>query len=317
MTYTRHTLKNFLAILFFFCVLFFFTPCYAAIKDVSLQQVANTHHLKIVSSSPDKFILRGNNIELVFKNSSRTFLANGIITPLGFPCSLKKRQLTIAYNDYTTHVLPFLGGKTNILPQSMIIVLDPGHGGHDNGAICNSIKEKNITLDIAQRVAKKLTDCGHKVILTRNVDNFITLDQRTNIANQQKASIFVSIHCNSAESKTANGIETFVLTPYGQPSYNRVKTASCDFKRCINNKFDQTNLILAYNIQKTLVERLRANDRGIKHSRFHVLKALNCPGILIECGFLSNLNDRQKLSSEKYRQALAGAIFEGIIKFSK
>ncbi len=290
--------------------------CYATEREIPLSKIAKLHNLKTVSSSVNKYTLRGNGIEFTFKNLSRTFLLNNIITPLGNPIKYYKQQLFISYSDYVTHILPFFTKIEKPSKNYVTIILDPGHGGHDNGAISSSgIKEKDIALDICKKIADKLTKLGYKVFLTRNSDSYVSLKQRTNIANQKKASVFVSIHCNSAESKSANGIETFTLTPYGQPSHNKAKVTASDLKHYQNNKFDKSNLLLAFEIQKTLILQLQAIDRGIKHSRFIVLKDLNCPGVLVECGFLSHVDDRQKLSSNQYRQELSEAIANGILRF--
>ncbi|MDE6432376.1 MAG: N-acetylmuramoyl-L-alanine amidase [Opitutales bacterium] len=289
--------------------------CGAVEKVVPLRRIADAHKLQIIPSSQGEFILRRGDVKFAFKNASRTFSVNNVKILLGFPCSIRRRQSSILYSDYIAHVLPFLSPKKNYSQTPITVVIDPGHGGNDHGTVCNKLQEKMIVLDVAKKVATRLSAKGYKVLLTRTTDTFVPLDQRTNFANKCHATIFVSIHCNSAEARTASGIETFILTPYGQPSSSKNFQSPRDLKTFSNNKFDASNLLLAYQVQKNLTQQAHALDRGIKRSRFQVLKGLNCPGILIECGFLSNPNDRQKLISEQYRQILAEAISSGISNF--
>lgn len=290
--------------------------CYTNNQYVSLNIIANKHSAKSISQGHN-LILYGNNLRLIFENSARTFSANGILMPLGFPCAIINKQLSIADADYKTHVLPFFTRDKTSHNSPLIIVLDPGHGGHDNGTVsANGLQEKAITLDICKKIAQILSTQKYKVYLTRTSDIFLKLNDRAELSNKKNATIFVSIHCNSAESKSARGVETFILTPYGQPSQNKAKKTLSDLKQYPNNRFDSENLMLAYNIQKSVIEKTRNIDRGVKHNRFHVFKNLKCPGVLVECGFLSNQFDRQNLASDKYRQFLAEAIVDGIIKFA-
>lgn len=282
--------------------------------SISLKQISETHQLRTVLNSPEKIILRGKGLNFIFKNSSRTFLVNNISFPLGFPCLLG-HHASLSYIDYTTHILPFFVPKGKIPKQSIVIVIDPGHGGKDTGTIHSGIQEKIITLDISKKVAKMLSKHGYKVFLTRNTDTFVHLERRANFSNQHNATLFVSIHCNSAGSKTANGVEIFTLTPCGQPSHGKNFQPSCDLKIFANNKFDKSNLMLAYHVQKSIIQNAHALDRGVKHNRFSILRSLNCPGILVECGFLSNFNECKKLASDAYRQVLAESICRGILNF--
>lgn len=317
----RKTITSFLRkLVILFLGTFFFCDvvCYATEDVTSLHQISKVHHLHISSPSREELVLKGNKLELKFKNSSRTFWVNNVIIPLGFPCSIKRGRMVISRADYKTHVLPFFSTeKKNFSSQSTIIVLDPGHGGRDNGAVFNGVKEKIITLDIAKKVAQNLSKHGYKVLFTRKSDVSVPLEQRANFANRNKATIFVSIHCNSAQSALASGIETFSLTPCGQPSHGKSFRSSRDLRIFANNGFDKENLLLAYHVQRNILQRTHSIDRGVKHERFFVLKPLGCPGILVECGFLSNINELKNLTSDRYREILAESISAGIIEFLK
>jgi N-acetylmuramoyl-L-alanine amidase len=294
--------------------------CHAAPCDdyVALGAIASKHQLKVPINRPDRITLRNNGIELSFRAQSRTFYANGILMPLGFPVTAKAGKLCVTRSDYVAHLCPFFTEWRPSVPQKMVVVLDPGHGGRDGGASPSAdLKEKTITLDICKKIAQLLSDRGHVVYLTRNSDTFVELDERTNFANQKSANLFVSVHCNGSESKLPCGIETFALTPHGQPSQHKTKFAPSEPKRYANNRFDGENLMLAYNIQRALLKKTGGTDRGVKHAHFCILKNLKCPGVLVECGFLSNATERKKLTLDEYRKALAQAVVEGIASFTK
>lgn len=219
-----------------------------------------------------------------------------------------------------------------------IIVIDPGHGGEDTGAIGPSgIKEKDINLKIAKKLEKLiLQKMDVKVILTRTNDTFIPLEQRTAIANRSKADLFISIHTNAAYRKGASGVETYFLS--FEATDEDAKRAA-DFENAIvsitNKKQDnknaddlktilmdmaQTEFLnessqLAEIIQKNLCHILKGENRGIKQAPFIVLAGAAMPAVLIETGFISNKKDEKRLASKQSQEAIAGAIYKSIERF--
>jgi N-acetylmuramoyl-L-alanine amidase len=170
-----------------------------------------------------------------------------------------------------------------------VIVIDPGHGGKDPGAIgLRSIQEKKIVLDISQKVTQILEKRGYRVIMTRQNDRFVSLQGRVNIAEKYKAKAFISIHANSiSRSKTSvNGVETY----YYSSGYR-----------------------LAQSIHRSIIRRLDVRDRGVRKARFYVLRKTSMPAVLVEVGFVTGSSDSAKLSNASYRQRMAEAIAEGII----
>ncbi|MDR2436436.1 MAG: N-acetylmuramoyl-L-alanine amidase, partial [Puniceicoccales bacterium] len=306
-----------------FLAFFRWLPCGACCVSpcndyVALDSIASQHRLEMFVNQPDKAMVRGNGVELLFRPQSRVFHANGILMPLGFPTETRAGKLCVTHSDYVSHIHPFFAKQRRNTAQNVIIVLDPGHGGRDSGASsATGLKEKIITLDICKKIAQLLTNKGYAVCLTRDADTYVELEDRTKFANQKSATLLVSVHCNSAESKSAHGTEIFTLTPYGQPSQHKTKSSPSGPKRYENNEFDGDSLMLAYNVQRAILKKTGNADRGVKHAHFHILKDLKCPGILVECGFLSNVADRKKLASDEYRKTLAQAIAEGIVSFIK
>ena len=172
-----------------------------------------------------------------------------------------------------------------------VIVIDPGHGGIDYGAIRSGINEKDITTDVSLRVAKILRSSGFKVYLTRDEDKTVSLQERVDFAEENNPDIFVSIHVNSSEGTTATGIETHYYHDY--------------------------SIGLAKVIHAAMVKHVDSKDRGLFKSKFYVINHTTMPAILVEIGFISNEEERQDLISEKRKQATAKAIAEGIKNYYK
>jgi N-acetylmuramoyl-L-alanine amidase len=177
--------------------------------------------------------------------------------------------------------------------RNRIIVLDPGHGYNDPGTHYDGYQEKDIVLSVGQKVAERLRTAGAKVIMTRETDTFLALDERVDMAEKVFAELFVSLHVNSVKNNTtANGTETY-------------------FNTSMNMNGAESKL-LAYEIQKEMVERADMYDRGIKDSGFYVIKNNQIPAVLLEMGFLPNKEDREKLVSDQYQEIIAEAIYQGI-----
>ena len=176
--------------------------------------------------------------------------------------------------------------------MSIKICLDPGHGGSDPGAVNGVLHESSAALAIAKKVGALLEARGVTVKYTRTADKAVTLEERCKISNAFGADAFISIHLNSAENKTASGIETW--------RYSNVDTRT---KK------------LAENVQTELIGATRAKNRGVKTtSSLYVLKHTTASAVLIECGFISNNDESKKLFTENYQNKIASAIVSGIYK---
>ena len=239
---------------------------------------------------------------------------------LGFPTLESSSRLYMAKADYQ-HVL-----KPILTPQAFPrkhalrrIVIDAGHVGNDSGAKNDAYRlhEKNLTLDVSQRLKSMLERRGYEVIMTRERDVFIPLERRPQIANWAKGDLFISIHFNAAARATAKGYETFALTPQYQSSSKYPIHGRGDNLRYDGNDQDPWNTLLGYHIQRSLVRTMGGTDRGLKRARFLVLKHLNCPGVLLELGFVSNPDTAQKVRSATFRQSLAQGLYDGIIQYHK
>lgn len=210
------------------------------------------------------------------------------------------------------------------------IVIDPGHGGRDPGAMGNGLKEKDITLTVARRTAEQLRSAyGYEVILTRDNDRTLPLEERTAIANTRKADLFVSIHVNAHPNKSTRGVETFYLNLATNTEAMRVAALEnatttmniSDLQDILtdlmqNSKIQESSVLAQY-VQNRMVSGLRENsysttDLGVKQAPFYVLIGAEMPAVLAEISFISNHNDAQRLRQEKFLNEIAHQIADGI-----
>ena len=192
------------------------------------------------------------------------------------------------------------------------VVIDPGHGGTDNGTAGRWGSEKAFTLDVGLQLRDQLLRDGYQVELTRSGDTAVSLEDRVAFANKFPDAVLVSIHFNS--STGGAGIETYSLAPEGVPS-NASPEHHPDAEDAPwhpGNAQDSRNVALAAAVHAMAMTRCGAFDRGVKHSRFHVLREARIPAILVEGGFLSDAIEGQKIATAQYRQQLAAAIADGI-----
>jgi N-acetylmuramoyl-L-alanine amidase len=216
------------------------------------------------------------------------------------------------------------------------VVIDPGHGGKDPGAIGpTGLKEKTITLDVAKRLKEILEARGIRVILTRDSDRFVSLRERVLIANSAGADLFLSIHCNAAFSSRAKGFESYFLSPASDDlaravaavensvimletnSSNKDKeflTILADLKY---TEYRKESRMLAEIIQTNLSKRLSTPNRGVKSALFYVLRGLEAPAVLVELGFISNPTEEGLFRKFSHRQLLAELTGESVLQFKK
>lgn len=212
-------------------------------------------------------------------------------------CSQNKKGSPAIYDP---EFLPSEASKLPLLIHKAFIVLDPGHGGHDVGTQSISkprYQEKSLNLVTANFVKHYLQQLGYRILLTRHDDTFVSLEKRAEIANEQKPTLFVSIHYNSAPSAEAQGVEVF----FYQSKENKSRTTQS--KR------------LAQCILKHVLSHTKAKSRGVKHGNFAVIRETNMPAVLIEGGFVTNESELQNLKDPTYLKKLAWGIAKGIDEY--
>ena len=214
------------------------------------------------------------------------------------------------------------------------IVLDAGHGGHDPGAHGNGINEAELTLDVALRLQKLLDKSGVDVVMTRDTDVFIPLEERTAIANREGADLFLSIHANASRNVQARGVETyflnFAMNPEAEAVAARENATSGkpmhnlpDIVKAIalNNKINESRE-LAETVQKSMVKRLGQKNRalrdlGVKQAPFVVLIGAGMPSVLAEISFVTNKQDGALLKTPAYRQHIAQALMDAVVGYQQ
>uniref|UniRef100_UPI00403F3482 N-acetylmuramoyl-L-alanine amidase n=1 Tax=Anoxybacillus sp. FSL W8-1294 TaxID=2954655 RepID=UPI00403F3482 len=204
----------------------------------------------------------------------------------------------IAYNGQFAYV-----HKTYLKLRNMagspvkgrIIVVDAGHGGKDTGAMSGGANEKTVVLGVAKWLKEKLEKAGATVVMTRETDVYPTLQDRVDMAKDNYAEMFVSIHTNSATNTSAKGAEVY-------------------YDSSTNPNAEESKKLAQY-IQEEIVRMANMVDRGVKNNRLYVLRNNSVTSVLVELGFISNAEDRAKLTSAEYQNIYAEAIYQGIVKY--
>jgi len=259
------------------------------------------------------------------------------VQPKGRGRSAKAKQNSTAAPDMR-EAQPTASGDRSLIRALGLkigkIVIDPGHGGHDTGTIGpNGLEEKDLVLDVSQRLGKLLVSrLGAEVIYTRKDDTFIPLETRTAIANQEGADLFVSVHANSSQDPDARGVETYYLNFTSSPDAlevaareNSVSDKSIHElqdlvkKIALKEKIEESREF-ATDVEGALHSGLATKnpglrDRGVKKAPFIVLIGANMPSILAEISFVSNPGDERRLKKPDYRQKIAESLYRGIAKY--
>jgi N-acetylmuramoyl-L-alanine amidase len=233
----------------------------------------------------------------------------------------------------------FSSSKPACRPQKkqkkLVVVLDPGHGGRDPGAIDNGLQEKAINLQIARRLKKRLESKGFEVVMTRDSDVFLPLEDRPAVATRLGADLFVSIHANAEDSGAVTGVETFfckgaarrpserralrrLCKQYGRDGATRDMTAA--EKQVANEVMIESarahRVRLARHIQRCLSDEAGTLSRGIKPGPWRVLRCARCPAVLVEVGFLTSRVEAARLQNPIHQEHIAKGIAEGIARYA-
>ena len=288
---------------------------------VGLVEAAHQLGLKLAWIEPGrKLTLTGQSARAELESDTRDITVNGVRVFLGDPVVTVGGQMYVSRIDHERCLVPLLRPGQGVAARSSpkIIVFDAGHGGNDPGKVNAKlgIKEKTVTLDVARRAQKLLEAGGYRVVLTREDDSFVALPQRAALANLARADVFVSIHFNAlANDNKTSGVEVYTFAPRFQRSTNAwglTEKNDVEDYASPGNRFDHWNVALAHAIHRRFVGDLKTADRGKKLMHLAVLRPLGCPGILLECGFLTSETEARKIATPAYRQQIAAALAAGI-----
>ena len=283
---------------------------------LTLENLAQFYGFGAVQRAGKTFLLHTTGRSLKGEAGSVEFLINGLKFNLSYPIAEHDNQLCVSRMDLTKVIEPVLRpSRIKNAEKVNTIVLDAGHGGHDNGAPSSYGLEKNYALDVVFRARALLRQAGFNVVLTRSTDVFIPLEERVRIANQYRNALFISVHFNSGG--TGTGLETYTLAPRGVPSMMADGPRISDLDACTGHACDAQNMALATATHAALVVKSQMYDRGIKRARFVVIRDIAIPGVLIEGGFMSNSYDSRMIASSVFRQNMAGCLVQAVQNYRR
>ena len=239
--------------------------------------------------------------------------------------------------DFTRPSAPRSTAPAPQAPPLKLIVLDPGHGGHDPGATGpGGLQEKEVVLDVVKRLARLLeSEGGVRVSLSRTGDYFVPLRERTSFANGQRADLFVSIHANAHRVSASEGVESYFLSSEATDNEARAVAAfengvialephkpKEDILKSIlwdmaQSQFQEESSHLAEILQDSLAQNLGLQNRGVKQATFYVLGGAAMPAVLVEVGFLTNPREERRLMDDAYRERVARALATGVINYKR
>lgn len=294
---------------------------YKGVNYVPLYQVQQYYNFPTLSQSGSAITLKNSDTTIKFRAGGQEVLMNNVKFIFSHPIISIGGKSHVSATDLLKIINPILLPTTikTATPFDTVII-DPGHGGADAGAMNSLSTEAYYNLKIGRLLRDHLSKRGFKVVMTRNSDKFLTLQQRVQVANQSHNAVFISIHFNSVGRRArsiARGIETFTLSPVGVAHYGRSLKAS-DFQERAGNTQDTANIGLAtavhwgtrMSLQKAGMD---VPDRGIRRARFSVLTGVKHPAILFEGGFMSHPTESRLIHSRKYQETLAKAMCDSII----
>ena len=238
---------------------------------------------------------------------------NGVRFFTDFPILSSGNEDLISAMDVSKIIEPILRpNRIRDAHKVKTVVFDPGHGGDDQGAANEWGTEKAFALDVALNAREQLLRAGFNVEMTRPGDVARSLDDRENFANSFTDAVFISIHFNT--SNGGAGIETYALAPAGVTSNaaSEDHISISDVQRCIGNGQDEQNIALAAAVHAAILARLSVFDRGVHHARFHVLRNIKIPAVLLEGGFLSNPDEGRRIATAQYRRQMGLALAQAV-----
>lgn len=296
---------------------------------VQLDELAKHYRLRAAWAKPgvERTLADARGVRFRFEANQRDFHLDGVRVFLGRPALFHRGGLWITKLDVIKTVAPLFRPADHqaLLPgrPPRVIVLDAGHGGNDPGKQNFKLKldEKQMTLDVVLRLRRVLELRGYTVRLTRDKDERLADEQRTDLERRAAvtrdagADLFLSIHFNAVGPKDAarvRGSETYVLTPQYQWSSTDNAGDALTNIAFPANRHDAANVVLGYQLHRAMVRGLQASDRGFKRGRLRVLCFPDCPAALLEAAYLSNDAEAARIGTPEFRQQIADSIADGV-----
>ena len=282
---------------------------------VTVRSIKNFYGFQSMKVKGPFLELENRAVKIKFTLGGQEVFMNNVKFVFSFKVLPHKGRYLVSRIDLSKLVDPVLRPSyiRNSTPFDTVII-DPGHGGNDPGAVNRHGLEKNYNLAVARMVKQQLEARRFKVVMTRNSDRALSLPERVELANRYQNAIFISIHFNSGGRGRAEGIETFTLSPAGVAHYGR-GVREDDFQLRKGNGQDSANIALATAVHSTCLLKTGRPDRGIRRARFSVLTGVRHPAILLEGGFMSHSYEARLIAGLTYQRTLATAITDAIMKY--
>jgi N-acetylmuramoyl-L-alanine amidase len=301
----------------------------SAPKSAAALQIAGKRYLRITDwaknnglqfrwlKQEETMVLSNSDFRIHLKVNSSEAEFNDVIVRLLYPAALREGVPFLSELDIQNTFAPLLNPPRNragLLVKK--ICVDAGHGGDDPGYHSGPNQEKKFALLLAQELRDQLAKAGFKVSMTRTSDKRVELADRSDVARRKGADAFISVHFNAFTEHTVQGTEVYCLTPAGAPSTN-ARGEGAGAGSFTGNKNNEKNMLLAFQMQKSLTQSLKVEDRGVHRARFEVLREAEMPAVLIEGGFLSHVTEGKKILDPGYRRQMARAVVDGLLAYKK
>ncbi len=254
-----------------------------------------------------------------------------------YKVSSEGKQIKIRFFKSTSanaKISQFAAKQKKSSGKQLRIIIDPGHGGEDSGAVGkNGSKEKDVVLQISKRLAADLRrKLNAKVYLTRSWDKTLTLEERNTFAKNKAADLFLSVHANASPKREVSGIQTYYLNNAtdqasirlakreNRNSHQKLPKEKHVLSTMLQNYATEESHLLAKQVQNSLIKSLSkkykdVHDLNVRSALFYVLVGAKCPGVLIETSFISNPREEQRLQNSRYQAALSSAITDGVAQY--
>lgn len=284
---------------------------------VSVDSMKRFYSFTKLTRNGNDIVLENPKVEMHLKIGGYECLMNGVKFVFTHQVTTIGDKAYVSRMDLAKLIDPVL--RPNFIDNAgdfRTVILDPGHGGKDPGAVNSLGTEALYNLKVSGRAKSLLEARGFRVVMTRTTDRFLSLQERVELANAvRENAVFISVHFNSG-GREARGIETFTLSPTGVSHYGRGLVAS-DLQSRAGNQHDSANIALATSVHGSALRRLQKHtfDRGIKRARFSVLSGVRHPAILLEGGFMSHPYEARLINDNDYQNAVAQSIVDAVIKY--
>ena len=266
-----------------------------------------------------EFVLTNKTSRLVFDQDSEDSTIKGVRVRLSYPIA---KGGFISQLDAVNTIRPLVFPAVVSARKLKTICLDPGHGGRDTGFRVGRFfphYEKTYTLALALELRRQLQQAGFNVVMTRDKDVYPELSARVDIANRSGADLFLCLHfnCSTTDIQDVQGPETYCMTPVGAASSNDSEGTGMGSGPYPANRVADKSLLLAYEVQRSLVRSLTVPDRSVRRARFEVLRTAEMPAVLIEGGYMSHPVEGKKIFDAGWRKQMAAALVRAIVNYQK